>query len=107
MQKPLLPEYNFQVSTIRFLEISPKQLFINNEWVNSHSGKTFPTINPATGQALAEIAQADASDVDSAVEAAKAAFPAWSQTIAADRAMLLFKLADLIDAHADAFHAPV
>src|SRR3990172_345428 len=102
MQKPILPEYNFQVSTIRFLEISPKQLFINNEWVNSHSGKTFPTINPATGQALAEIAQADASDVDSAVDAAKAAFPAWSQTIAADRAMLLFKLADLIDAHADA-----
>lgn len=102
MQKPNLPEYNFQVSTIRFLENSPKQLFINNEWVNAHSGKTFQTLNPATGQVLAEIALADASDVDAAVGAAKAAFPAWSQTIAADRAALLFKLADLIDAHADA-----
>jgi aldehyde dehydrogenase (NAD+) len=102
MQKPILPEYNFQTSTIRFLEISPKQLFINNEWVYPHSGKTFQTVNPATGQTLAEIALADASDVDAAVAAAKAAFPAWSQTIAADRAAMLFKLADLIDAHADA-----
>ena len=102
MQKPVLPEYNFQVSTIRFLENSPKQLFINNEWINAHSRKTFQTLNPATGQVLAEIALADESDVDAAVAAARAAFPAWSQTIAADRAMLLFKLADLIDAHADA-----
>lgn len=102
MQKPNLPEYNFQTSTIRFLENSPKQLFINNEWVNPHSGKTFQTINPATGQALAEIALAGTVDVAIAVGAAKAAFPAWSQTIAADRARLLFKLADLIDAHADA-----
>ncbi len=102
MQKPNLPEYNFQVSTIRFMENSPKQLFINNEWVKAHSGKTFQTLNPATGQLLAELALADASDVDEAVAAAKAAFPAWSQTIAADRAAMLFKLADLIDAHADA-----
>jgi acyl-CoA reductase-like NAD-dependent aldehyde dehydrogenase len=102
MQKPVLPNYNFQTSTIRFLENSPKQLFINNDWVKSQSGKTFQTLNPATGQPLAEIALADASDVDAAVAAATAAFPAWSQTIAADRAMLLFKLADLIDAHADA-----
>lgn len=102
MQKPVLPEYNFQVSTLRFLENSPKQLFINNEWIKPHSGKSFQTLNPATGQVLTEVALADASDVDAAVTAAKAAFPAWSQTIAADRAMLLFKLADLIDAHADA-----
>lgn len=102
MQKPALPDYNFQVSTVRFLENSPKQLFINNEWVKPHSGKTFQTLNPATGQALAEVALADAADVDAAVAAAKAAFPAWSQTIAADRGALLFKLADLINAHADA-----
>lgn len=101
MQKPVLPDYKFQTSTFRFLENSPKQLFINNEWVKPHSGKTFQTINPATGQALAEIALADAADVDAAVAAAKAAFPVWSQTIAADRAALLFRLADLIDAHAD------
>ena len=102
MQKPVLPEFNFQVSTIRFLENSPKQLFINNEWIKPHSGKNFETLNPATGQILAEVALADAADVDAAVAAAKTAFPAWSQTIAADRAALLFKLADLIDGHADA-----
>jgi acyl-CoA reductase-like NAD-dependent aldehyde dehydrogenase len=96
-----LPEYNFQPATLKFLS-SPKQLFINNEWVAAHSGKTFETINPATGEVLAEVALADEHDVNAAVAVAKAAFPAWSQTIAADRAALLFKLADLIDAHADA-----
>lgn len=99
---PNLPNYNFQPSTIKFLEDSPKQLFINNEWVKPQSGKYFETLNPATGQPLAEVALAGAADVDAAVAAAAAAFPAWSQMIAADRAMLLFKLADLIDAHADA-----
>ena len=97
-----LPEYNFQPATLDFLKDSPKLLFINNEWVKASSGKTFETVNPATGQVLAEVALAGESDVDQAVAAAKAAFPAWSQTIAADRAILLFKLADLIDLHADA-----
>jgi len=97
-----LPEYNFQPATFDFLKDSPKHLLINNEWVKAVSGKTFESINPATGQVLAELALASEADVDLAVAAAKAAFPAWSQTIAADRALLLFKLADLIDAHADA-----
>lgn len=103
MQKPTLPTYNFQPATLNFLEKSPKHLFINNEWVAPHSGKTFETLNPATGQPLAEIALADEHDVDAAVQAAAAAFRGpWSQLVAADRAALLFKLADLIDAHADA-----
>lgn len=97
-----LPNYNFQPATLNFLASSPKQLFINSEWVKPQSGKYFETLNPATGQPLAEVALASAADVDAAVAAATAAFPAWSQMIAADRAMLLFKLADLIDAHADA-----
>ncbi|MEX1143602.1 MAG: aldehyde dehydrogenase family protein [Anaerolineales bacterium] len=97
-----LPEYNFQPVTLDFLKDSPKALFINNEWVKAASGKTFETINPATGQVLAEVALAGEADVDAAVAAAKAAFPTWSQTIAGERGALLFKLADLIDAHADA-----
>ena len=101
MKKSTLPDFNFQPSTLNFLSASPKQLFINNEWVLPHSGKTFETLNPATGEPLAAVALADAADVDAAVTAARQAFPAWSQTIAADRALLLFKLADLIDAHAD------
>jgi aldehyde dehydrogenase (NAD+) len=101
-EKQKLPDYKFQPATLAFLEKSPKQLFINNEWVAPHSGKTFETLNPATGQPLAEVALADAQDVDAAVQAAKAAFRGpWSQLVAADRGALLFKLADLIDAHAD------
>jgi acyl-CoA reductase-like NAD-dependent aldehyde dehydrogenase len=102
MAKVKLPTYNFQPATLSFLERSPKQLFINNEWVAAQSGQSFETLNPATGQPLAEIALAGEADVDAAVAAAAAAFPGWRDTIAADRAMLLFKLADLIDAHADA-----
>lgn len=64
MPKPNLPTYNFQPATLTFLEKSPKQLFINNEWVAAHSGKTFETLNPATGQPLAEIALADEQDVE-------------------------------------------
>jgi aldehyde dehydrogenase (NAD+) len=100
MPKPNLPAYNFQPATLDFLS-SPKQLFINNEWVSSKDGKIFETINPATGEVLAEVALAGKADVDAAVAAAKAAFPAWAATIAADRAAMLFRLADLIDAHAD------
>jgi len=102
MRKTSLPDHAFQDATLKFLNSSPKQLFINNEWVKPHSGKTFETLNPATGQPLAEVALANAADVDAAVQAARQAFPKWSETIAADRAALLFKLADLIDAHADA-----
>jgi len=50
------------------------QLFIDGQWVDSDSGKTFNTPNPATGETLAEIAEADKSDVDKAVVAARRAF---------------------------------
>ena len=50
------------------------QLFIDGQWVDSDSGKTFNTPNPATGETLAEIAEADKSDVDKAVTAARRAF---------------------------------
>src|SRR3972149_10522092 len=101
MKKTSLPDYNFQPATLDLLNDFSKQLFINNEWVKPHSGKTFETLNPATGQVLSEVALADAVDVDAAVQAAKQAFPKWSELLAADRATLLFKLADLINAHAD------
>ena len=50
---------------------SPTKLLINNEWVDSRSGKTFPTLNPATGEEIAQIAEADAGDIDLAVTAAR------------------------------------
>ncbi len=50
------------------------KLLINNQWVDSESGKTFPTINPSTGEEICQVAEADAADVDKAVRAARAAF---------------------------------
>jgi aldehyde dehydrogenase (NAD+) len=81
------------------VKIGSTQLLINNEWVNSVSGKRFPTINPATGEVICEVAEADAADVDKAVKAARAAFTSgeWSKMSATQRGELLYKLADLIE----------
>ena len=81
------------------VKIGPTQLLINNEWVNSVSGKRFPTINPATGETICEVAEADGADVDKAVKAARAAFTSgeWSKMSATQRGELLYKLADLIE----------
>jgi aldehyde dehydrogenase (NAD+) len=64
------------------------RLLINNEWVDSVSGRTFPTINPATGEEICQVAEADAADVDRAVKAARAAFNdgPWRKLSAAERA---------------------
>ena len=83
--------------------IGPTKILINNRWVNSSSGKTFPTINPATGEEICQVAEADAADVDEAVKAARHAFEngAWPKMSAAERGRLLYKLADLVEEHAD------
>ena len=54
--------------------IKQSKILINNRWVDSLSGKTFQTINPATGEVLVEVAEADAPDVELAVKAARKAF---------------------------------
>ncbi len=80
------------------------KLLIGNEWVNSKSGKTFPTLNPATGEEICQVAEADAQDVDRAVKVARAAFQPgspWRRFSAAERGRLLNKLADLVEKHAD------
>jgi aldehyde dehydrogenase (NAD+) len=80
------------------------KLLIGNEWVNSKSGKTFPTLNPATGEEICQVAEADGQDVDRAVQAAHSAFQQgspWRRLSAAERGRLLNKLADLIEEHAD------
>ncbi|HEX8846792.1 MAG TPA: betaine-aldehyde dehydrogenase [Pyrinomonadaceae bacterium] len=74
------------------------QLFINGQWVDAESGNTFTTPNPATGQTLAEVAEADKADIDKAVTAARKAFEGkWSKMSARDRGRLLYKLAQLIE----------
>ena len=76
-------------------------LLINGEWVPAEGGEMFETFNPATGEKLADCANASPADIDRAVEAARAAFPAWSKTAPAERANLLLKVADLIEANAE------
>jgi aldehyde dehydrogenase (NAD+) len=79
------------------------KILIGNKWVDSVSGKTFKTINPATGDILAEVAEADAADVDIAVKAARKAFHAkapWRRMSASERGKLLNRLADLIEKNA-------
>jgi aldehyde dehydrogenase (NAD+) len=79
------------------------KLLINNKWVNSKSGKTFATINPATAKEIAQVAEADAADVDEAVKAARQAFEKgpWRKMSAAERGRLMHKVADLFEKHAD------
>lgn len=75
-------------------------IFIDNEWHRSKSGKTFPSINPATGEMIAEIQEGDAADIDVAVNAANKAFKLgspWRTMDASKRGVLLNKLADLME----------
>lgn len=83
-------------------QIKPKhQLFINGHFEDAASGKCFTTINPATNDILAEIAEADAVDVDRAVTAARKAFNkgSWSEQSPQNRKAVLLKLAELIRAN--------
>ena len=79
------------------------RLLIDGQWVDSHSGKTFATINPATEEVIAQVAEGDAADIDRAVKAARKAFDSgpWRKTDARDRGRMLNKLADLIESHID------
>src|SRR5271167_1920403 len=82
-----------------------RQMFINGKWVDAASGKTFPTYNPATGDVLANVAEGDKEDINRAVAAARAAFDSgpWSKATPSKRAKLMWKLADLIEKHAEEF----
>ncbi|MDP4157445.1 MAG: CoA-acylating methylmalonate-semialdehyde dehydrogenase, partial [Bacillota bacterium] len=75
-----------------------KQLknYIGGEWVDSSSNKTEIVVNPATGEAIAEVPISTKQDVDLAVQAAKKAFKGWSQTPVPKRARILFKYQQLL-----------
>jgi Aldehyde dehydrogenase family len=77
------------------------RLFVGGKFVDALDGRTIPVRNPHDGSLLAEVAEAGAADVDVAVSAARAAFPGWSATPAAERGRLLLRLADAIEANAD------
>ena len=78
----------------------PRQLFINNEFRPSLSGKTFETFNPATEEKICDVAEALKEDVDLAVEATNKAFKTgspWRRMDASERGKLLYRLAELME----------
>jgi aldehyde dehydrogenase (NAD+) len=79
------------------------KLLINNQWVPSESGKTFATFNPATGEEIAQISEADAADVNRAVKVARIAFEKgpWRKTSASERGRLLNRFANLMEQNAE------
>ncbi len=81
----------------------PTQLLIDGKWQEASSGKRFETINPATGEVITSVAEADKADIDLAVKAARKAFEEgpWSKMTATDRGKVISKLADLIMEHRD------
>jgi aldehyde dehydrogenase (NAD+) len=90
------------ISTQPFLDGKPKQLMIDGASVDATTGRYFETVNPATGEVLAQIAEGDAADVDRAVAAARAAFEGpWRKAKPFDRQAALLRLAELVDKHFD------
>src|SRR5262245_32193941 len=84
-------------------KVKDQPLLIGGKWVDSVSGKTFPTLNPATGEVICQVAEGDKADVDLAVKAARKAFEEgpWPKANASERGRLLHKLADLIEQNAE------
>ena len=90
-------DVRLQKVTYDFIQ-SEQKMWIGGEQVSAQSGQTFPTLNPATGEKLADIPLADQADVDAAVQASRQAFEGpWTSKInPAKRSRLIWKLADLM-----------
>ncbi|MET0399522.1 MAG: aldehyde dehydrogenase family protein [Longimicrobiaceae bacterium] len=83
--------------------VKPGRLYIGGEWQDAASGRTFDTVNPATGKVLTQVAEGAAEDVDRAVRAARAAFEGgkWPAMSGRERGRILYRMAELIDQRAD------
>ncbi|GMI74974.1 aldehyde dehydrogenase 2A, aldehyde dehydrogenase 2B4, aldehyde dehydrogenase 2 [Hibiscus trionum] len=85
------------------IKVDYTQLLINGNFVDSASGKTFPTYDPRTGDVIAHVSEGDAEDIDRAVSAARKAFDEgpWPRMTAYERSEVLFRFADLLDKHTE------
>jgi 1-pyrroline dehydrogenase len=81
--------------------VSQHKNFVGGKWVDAVDGGTMEVLNPATGEAIAEVPQGTQADVDRAVEAAKEALPEWLETTPGERAEALLKLADALEDNAE------
>ena len=102
----VLPNLNFFAARGDFMcatAVSDVRIphFIGGQWTASKASEWQDVVNPATGATLAKVPLADAAEVNAAVEAAAAAFPAWRRTPAEDRIQPLFKLKVLLEDHID------
>jgi aldehyde dehydrogenase (NAD+) len=90
-------------SKVKPPQVKDQPLLIGGKWLDSVSGKTFETTNPATGEVICNVAEGDKADVDLAVAAARKAFEEgpWPKMSAAERGRLINKLADLIEQNKD------
>jgi|YelNatPaOPRAMG01_1025707.scaffolds.fasta_scaffold03217_2 aldehyde dehydrogenase (NAD+) len=95
MMQPIHPEVT------KFLATQPLKMFIGGEWTDAASGATLETRDPGSGKPLATVAAGDQADIDRAVAAADRAFrqSGWATLPANDRAVMLHRLADLVDRH--------
>src|SRR5580658_2579257 len=93
-----------EARVISFVSRKHKML-INGKWVDSASGKTFPTYNPATGEVMAQIAEGDREDINRAVAAARNAFEKgpWRKLTASERGRLIWKLGELLEENLEEF----
>ena len=85
--------------------ITRRQLFIDGQLVDAKSGKTFDTVNPATGETLATIVEGGAADIDLAVRAARRAFDdgPWGRMTPSERGRIIWRIGDLISEHLEEF----
>ncbi len=81
--------------------VSQHKNYVGGEWVDSAGGETMEVLNPATGETIAEVPTSTEEDANRAVEAAKAALPEWLDSTPRERAEILLKLADVIEANAE------
>jgi phenylacetaldehyde dehydrogenase len=89
--------------TVDQFTATPRQLFINGQWTDAASGKTFETPNPATGATLARIAEGESEDINRAVQAARNAFDngPWGRITPSERGRIIWRIGDLILEHAE------
>jgi aldehyde dehydrogenase (NAD+) len=92
-----------QAPKIKPPKVKDQPMLIGGKWVDSQSGKTFETVNPATGEVICRVAEGDKADIDLAVKAARKAFESgpWPKMTASQRGRLMHRLADAIENNLD------
>src|SRR6202012_2307046 len=87
---------------------APRKLFIDGQWTDAASGKTFETPNPATGETLATVAAGDVEDINTAVRAARRAFDdgPWGRLTPSERGRIVWRIGDLNLEHLEELAQP-